>query len=190
MEQLTYDDQTFDKLIMAGTVTRSREFQSCTFTNCDFSNSTFAGTKFLDCTFDGCNLSMAKLDSSTLNDVTFKNCKMLGVNFSPCADFLFSVGFDNCILDYSSFLGKKMLKTKFIRSTLKDVTFSQANLSGSSFEGCDLTAAVFNRTDLSAVNFVKAFNYDIDPEINNMKKAVFSAQGLEGLLTKHQLKVV
>jgi uncharacterized protein YjbI with pentapeptide repeats len=190
MDQTTYDDHLFEKEIYIDKAVRGREFQSCTFRNCDFSNSTFTGNKFLDCTFDGCNLSMIKLDQSTLSDVVFKNCKVLGVNFSKCTDFLFSVAFDNCILDYSSFMGKKMVKTKFSKSILKEVTFSQAVLTGSTFSETDLTNAIFNRTDLSAVNFVTAFNYDIDPEINNLKKATFSSQGLEGLLTKHQIKVV
>jgi fluoroquinolone resistance protein len=82
------------------------------------------------------------------------------------------------------------VKTKFAKSTLKEVTFSQTVLAGSTFSETDLTNAIFNRTDLGAVNFVTAFNYDIDPEINNLKKALFSSQGLEGLLTKHQIKVV
>jgi uncharacterized protein YjbI with pentapeptide repeats len=190
MTELTHEDKTFDKVNYQGQAVRGREFQSCTFKSCDLANSSFIGNKFLDCTFDGCNLSMMNLDGSTLNDVVFKNSKMLGINFSKCADFLFSVSFDNCILDYSSFMGKKMLKTKFVRSILKEVTFSQANMAGSVFNGCDLTATIFNRTDLSLVNFVTAYNYDIDPEINVIKKAMFSSQGLEGLLTKHQIKVV
>jgi uncharacterized protein YjbI with pentapeptide repeats len=190
MDQTTYDDHIFEKEIYADKAIRGREFQSCTFRNCDFSNSTFAGNKFLDCTFDSCNLSMIKLDQTTLNDVIFKNSKVLGVNFSKCTDFLFSVAFDNCILDYSFFMGKKMVKTKFSKSTLKEVSFSQTVLTGSIFSETDLTNAIFNRTDLSAVNFVTAFNYNIDPEINNLKKAIFSSQGLEGLLTKHQIKVL
>ena len=35
-----------------------------------------------------------------------------------------------------------------------------------------------------------AYNFDIDPEINMIKKALFSAQGLPGLLSKYQLKIV
>ncbi|MBD1393764.1 pentapeptide repeat-containing protein [Mucilaginibacter glaciei] len=190
MDQLNYEDQLFDKENYADNVVRGREFQSCTFRNCDFANSTFTGNKFLDCSFDGCNLSMMKLDQSTLNDVAFKNCKVLGVNFSKCTDFLFSVGFDNCTLDYSSFMGKKMVKTKFANSKLKEVTFADAVLTGSTFNDCDLDNAIFNRTDLGAVNFARAFNFSIDPELNNVKKAIFSSQGLEGLLTRHQLKVV
>jgi len=103
---------------------------------------------------------------------------------------LFSVGFEGCILDYSSFMLKKMLKTRFSKSTLKEVTFTQANLAGSVFDDCDLNGAIFNRTDINSVNFITAYNYDIDPEINIVKKAAFSVQGIHGLLSKYQLKIV
>jgi fluoroquinolone resistance protein len=133
---------------------------------------------------------MLTLDGATINNMVFKGCKLLAVNFSKCNDFLFSVGFENCILDYASFMGKKMLKIKFNKCSLKEVSFSQANLSGSIFKDTDLTGAVFNRTDLTSANFVTAFNFDIDPEINTLKKASFALTGLEGLLARHQIKVV
>ncbi|MEO6149530.1 MAG: pentapeptide repeat-containing protein [Mucilaginibacter sp.] len=187
---LIHDDETFEGIIYAGKVTRNEEFQSCTFKNCDLSNSSFIYNKFLDCTFIGCNLSLVHLGYSTLNNAVFKSCKILGVNFKECQDFLFSVQFENCILDYASFMDKKMPKTKFINSSLKEVNFSNTMLSGSLFDQTDLSGTVFNRTDLTAANFVTAYNFDIDPELNNVKKAAFSTQGLQGLLLRHQLKVV
>jgi fluoroquinolone resistance protein len=190
MDNLTYDNQTFADLNHTDKKTNGREFENCTFKKCDFANSDLSNNKFLDCTFDGCNLTMIKLGRSTLNDVVFKNCKILGVNFHECQDFLFAVTFDTCILDYSSFMGKKMLKTQFGKSSLKEANFTQVNLSGSVFNECDLSGAIFSQTDLTSVNFSAAYNFDIDPELNYMKKAIFSAGGLPGLLSKHQLKIV
>jgi fluoroquinolone resistance protein len=190
MDQLSYEDETFNKLIYTEKIINGREFQDCTFRNCDLSNSSFSRNKFLNCTFEQCNLSMLTLDGSTLNDAVFKGCKILAVNFSKYSDFLFSVGFENCILDYASFMSKKMPKTTFSKCSLKEVSFSQANLAGSIFKDTDLAGAVFNRTDLSAANFVTAHNFDIDPEINNLKKSIFALNSLEGLLTRHQIKIV
>ncbi|RYE21025.1 MAG: pentapeptide repeat-containing protein [Sphingobacteriales bacterium] len=190
MDNLIYDNETFTDLNYTDKAVKGREFQSCVFKKCELSNSDFSQNKFLDCVFDGCNLSMMKLGKSTLNDVVFKNCKILGVNFHECHDFLFTVSFDSCILDYSSFMGKKMIKTKFGRSSLKEVNFIQANLSGSGFDECDLSGTIFSQTDLSSVNFVTAYNYTIDPELNSLKKAAFSADGLQGLLSKYQIRVV
>ena len=190
MQQLNYDGQTFEKITYTGKIINGREFQECTFKQCDFTDSNFGNNKFIDCVFEGCNLSMLKLANATLSSAAFKDCKILGVNFHECSDFLFSVAFDNCVLDYSSFAGKKMPKTRFSNSSIKETTFANASLSGSKFEHCNLDRAIFNRTDLSSVNFVTATNFDIDPEINTLKKASFSADSLAGLLSRHQIKVV
>jgi len=190
MQSVTHENKTFEKVVYTGQVIRGREFQDCTFKQCDLSGSEFSGNKFIDCVFEGCNLSLMKLGNTALQSTTFKDCKILGVNFHECSDFLFSVSFDNCIIDFASFNGKKMPKTTFMKSSLKETSFMQAILTGSKFEQCDLLGAIFNRTDLSSVNFVTALNYTIDPEVNTLKKAVFSAEGLAGLLAKHQLKIV
>lgn len=189
MEQLIYDDHTFDNQNFAGQTVKGREFQSCVFKNCDFTEANFGDDKLLDCTFQDCNLSMLKLKGSTLNNVEFLRCKILAVTFYECQDFLFSVYFNECTLDYSSFMRKKMLKTTFIKSSLKEVNFTQANLSGSVFHDSDLLGAVFNETDLSSANFESAYNYSIDPELNNIRKASFTLTGIPGLLDKYQIRI-
>jgi fluoroquinolone resistance protein len=190
MSATILDDKTFTELNYAKTTERGTEFNNCVFKKCDFSDAEFSACKFIDCVFEHCNLSMIKLERSTLNDVTFKDCKILGVNFSAAEDFLFTVRFESCMLDYSSFMRKKMPKTSFKKSSLKEVTFTQATLTGSVFDDCNLLETVFRQTDLTSVNFSTALNYIIDPELNTMNKAIFSAHGLEGLLYKYNLKVV
>jgi uncharacterized protein YjbI with pentapeptide repeats len=185
-----HDDKIFDNEAYHGEIITGKEFQSCIFRNCDFSESRLLNNKFLDCIFEDCNLSMCKLEGSTLNNALFKRCKILGVIFSECQEFLFSVEFAGCILDYASFMGRKMLKTRFSRTSLKDVNFIGANLSGSVFEESDLLHTIFNGTNLTGVNFSSAYHYDIDPELNILHKAIFSSQGLQGLLSRHQLKII
>jgi fluoroquinolone resistance protein len=189
MDAQVHDDKTFKDITYAEKLISGKEFNDCTFKRCDFSNSEFLRCKFVDCIFEGCNLSMMKLPATTMNNAVFKHCKMLGINFSPCIDFLFSVRFESCLLDYSSFMGKKLQKTHFIKTTLKEVTFSGANLSGSVFDDTDLNGAIFNQTDLSSGNFVTAYNYIIDPELNNVKRATFSANGILGLLAKYDVRI-
>ncbi len=190
MDQFTYDDNLFEEQDYTAKAVKGREFQSCTFRKCNFTDAELTGNKFLECVFDNCNLSMAKLGASTLSDVQFNDCKILGVNFYECQDFLFSVSFTNCIIDYASFMRKKMLKTRFIRSSLKEVNFTQSNLSGSVFDHTDLSGAIFNGTDLSSANLVTAYSYNIDPELNNLRKASFALQGLSGLLDKYGIRIV
>jgi fluoroquinolone resistance protein len=185
-----HDDKTFSEVAFTGQVIRGTEYNNCTFKKCDFSDTEFHLCKFIDCAFEHCNLSMVKWGKSTLTNAVFKDCKILGVNFSTCEDFLFSVQFESCMLDYSSFMRKKMVKTLFRKSSLKEVTFTDANIAGSVFDECNLLETVFRNTDLTSVNFSTALNYIIEPELNIMNKAIFSAHGLEGLLTKYNLKIV
>jgi len=185
----THENKTFEKVVYTGKEVRNKEFEQCTFKDCDLSDSLFIHNRFTECTFVGCNLSMTKLAGSSLRDVTFKQCKLLGVNFSECEDFLFSVRFEECILDYASFSRKKMPKTKFINTSLKQVTFAGANLSNSIFDQADLTDAIFNGTDLKEADFRTANNYAIDPELNAIKKAKFSLHGVAGLLTKYGIRI-
>jgi len=190
MQATIYDNQTFEGATYAAETVKGIEFHDCVFKKSDFSNSGFLHCKFIDCTFEGCNLSMMKLDGTTLNNAVFKQCKILGVNFTPCQDFLFTVRFESCMLDYTSFMGKKMLKTFFIKTSLKEASFTGANLAGSVFDDTDLMDAVFNQTDLTGVNFTTAYNYIFDPELNIMRKAVFSLNGVPGLLSKYGIKIV
>jgi uncharacterized protein YjbI with pentapeptide repeats len=113
----------------------------------------------------------------------------LGVNFSECSDFLFSVKFDSCVLDYASFVRKKLLKTRFTGCSIKHVDFTECDLTKSLFINTDLMGTVFYRTVLKEVNFTSAFNFTIDPVQNNIKKAIFSQAGLAGLLDKYEIVV-
>ena len=81
-----------------------KSFDNCTFSKCNFSDSKLIACTFTDCSFIDCNLSMVELNQSTLNNIHFKNCKMLGVKFNHCHDFIFHVDFENCILDYACLL--------------------------------------------------------------------------------------
>jgi uncharacterized protein YjbI with pentapeptide repeats len=132
---------------------------------------------------------MTSLLGTSLKTVHFKDCKLLGIQFNTCNDFLFSVSFQDCVLDYSSFANKKMPKTKFDSCSMKEVSFIGTNLMNSSFDNCNLDNAVFNDTQLAGVDFRTAYNYKIDPEFNPMKKAKFSTRGIVGLLDKYDIKI-
>lgn len=182
-----YHEHTFQSISFTGKEVKKVEFDSCVFKQCDFSGTKFAHCRFTECEFINCNLANTRLTTSTLNDVNFMDCKLLGVMFSECTDSFFSVGFKGSILDFASFANKKMLKTTFNHCSLKDVNFSGSNLSQASFEECNLEGAIFQRTLLVQANFETAYSYSIDPELNDIRKARFSSQGLSGLLAKYDL---
>jgi uncharacterized protein YjbI with pentapeptide repeats len=144
---------------------------------------------FVDCVFNDCNFSLTKFKGTGVKEVQFNRCKVVGVDFSACSDFLFSVNFDACQLDYSQFQGRKMKKTKFNVCSLKEVDFSEADLTESIFANSDLTRTTFQRTQLHKADFRTAINFSIHPEPNFMKKAKFSLDGLPGLLEKFDLVI-
>ena len=52
--------------------------------------------------------------------------------------------------------------------------FSETILSKSTFDNCDLKYAIFDQTNIENANFITAFNFEINPSKNKIKKAKFS----------------
>ncbi len=166
-----------------------RECVKCTFINCNFSKSNLRSSDFMDCVFTGCDFSLAVLNNTGLKNITFRACKLMGVNFSACNSFLFSVTFFDCVLDYSSFFQKKMKKAVFTSCSIKEADFQETDLSMAVFSNCDLQNATFDRTILEKADFRTAINYALDPELNKIKKAKFSYHGIAGLLSKYDIEI-
>ncbi|MCB0588193.1 MAG: pentapeptide repeat-containing protein, partial [Phaeodactylibacter sp.] len=102
---------------------------------------------------------------------------------------LFSVSFEGCQLDLSSFFKRQLKETVFKNCSLREVDFAEANLAGAAFEHCSLNGAIFEKTNLEGADFRTAQHYSIDPEMNRVRKARFSFDGLAGLLEKYDIKV-
>lgn len=187
MDELLYIDHEFVRVIRIDERIQNREFDGCTFRNCDFSQTEFRDCSFIGCNFHDCSFSMTKMPATSLKNAIFFKCKLLGIRFDACDDFLFEVEFSGCTLDYSWFSGKKMPKTSFVDSSLKGVNFSQTDLSNAIFSNVDLADAVFDDTKLDGADFTQALNYRIDPDHNSLKKARFGSDGVHGLLEKYQI---
>lgn len=168
---------------------RDREFYKCIFIGCNFTESDLRGNSFEECTFEECNFSMTKVESVGFRDIAFTGCKILGIDFTRCSQFMFTFKFENCIMDYCIFFGTKLDKTHFIKCSLREVDFTEANLTSSQFTNSDLTGALFSNTNLEKANFRSATNFSIDPEYNKVKNAKFSSFQLEGLLFKYGLDI-
>ena len=57
------------------------------------------------------------------------------------------------------------------------------------FDNCDLTRVIFDNVNMEKADFRTSFNYSIDPEINQIKKAKFFLRGISGLLDKHDIEI-
>ncbi|MFM1792160.1 MAG: hypothetical protein RLZZ252_514 [Bacteroidota bacterium] len=185
MSEIYCYDIVFEKI---ETLTRG-EYECCTFVECDFSKQDFSDFVFIDCSFRECNLSLVNLHKSVIRDVEFSGCKMMGLRFEQCNEFGLSFTFSGCQLNHSSFYKLKIKNTVFNNSKLQEVDFTEADLSGSTFHRCDFLSATFYQTILEKSDLRNSFNYSLDPELNRIKKARFSASGISGLLDKYDIKI-
>lgn len=189
MDAQYYEDQVLEGLELTEENLNEKEFESCEFVRCDLSKSDLSGAVFIDCVFRDCNLSLVKLKEAAFKTVDLFDCKIVGVDFGKCSDFLFAVSFQNCQLDYSSFFQKKLKATRFADCSLKESDFTSADLTSAVFHNCDLMKASFVQSNLEKTDFRTAFNYSLDPELNRVKGAKFSHAGIAGLLGKYDIKI-
>lgn len=166
------------------------DFVDCTIEKCNLFERELSNLNFTNCTFSNCDLSMVKLLNTQLNNVIFKDCKIMGVDFSKCTGFLFEVHFFNCILDFGSFENLKMQNTTFKDTSMKGVDLTGANLQKSAFLNTDLLDARFAHTNLKECNMSLAYNFTISPTQNNIKKATFSENNINGLLHEFGIKII
>jgi fluoroquinolone resistance protein len=189
MKKEYIEDQNFKGENYSTTPLKQGEYNNCAFINCTFSNADLSDTQFIECTFDSCDLSNAKLKNTAFQDVNFTNSKLLGLHFDDCKDFLLSFNFDNCLLNYASFYKLKIKNTRFINCKMEDVSFEKTDLANAVFSYCELHKALFDNTNLEGADFRTSVNFSINPELNSMKKARFSAQNLAGLLDKYKISI-
>ena len=180
-------DQTFEGNSYVQKALSLNDYENCVFKNCDFSGSSLRQIGFIRCEFIDCNLSTAHIVGTQLQECLFFESKLLGLQFENCDSFGFSVQFDHTQLDDSSFYQCDLRNSGFSESNLVHVDFTEANLEGIDLDFCNLSRSIFEDTNLKSANLYSATNYQIDPNRNQIKKAVFSKEGLSGLLEKHQL---
>ena len=72
---------------------------------------------------------------------------------------------------------------------MQEVDFTGADLTAALLHNCDLAGAIFSNTKLQKADFRTAFNYSVNPETNDIKKAKFSLNGIAGLLDKYDIVV-
>lgn len=189
MEKVYIEDKTFDKVNYKTKPLIIGEYEKCIFFHCDFSETNLYAIVFSECEFLGCNFSLANIAKTAFRKVKFKDCKLLGLRFDYINDFLLAFEFENCNLNLSCFQGLKIRATKFINCTLQEVDFCNTDLSNSILHNCDLTRATFLNTILEKADLRTAYNFSIDPELNRIKKARFSTNGISGLLDKYDIEI-
>lgn len=189
MEEIYIHDQKFDQVDYTQIPLAKGEYEKCKFDNCNLSDCDLSEFRFIDCYFINCNLSLAKINKTVLQEIKFDGCKLVGLHFEDCNDFILSFSFNECQLNYSTFYKSKIKKTVFKNSSLIQVDFTEADLTDAVFQNCNMEQTIFNNTILEKVDFRTAYNFSIDPEMNKIRKAIFSNVGLKGLLDKYDIEI-
>jgi uncharacterized protein YjbI with pentapeptide repeats len=166
-----------------------KDFERCIFIGCDFAEASFLGVAFIDCIFKDCNFKDAKINYVGFRDVHFTNCDFTEVNFAMLDSLLFGFGFTHCTLDYAKFYTLKMPGTVFTSCSIVAADFMAADISSVRFDNCNLHKSIFLDTIANKADFSTSYNFVIDPDKNKLKKAIFSTDGLKGLLTKFDLVI-
>jgi len=183
-------EQTYSDLIYEKEDANFKEFEGCVFNRCDFSRCTFLAVTFIDCIFNDCLWNGAKINYVALRTATFNRCEIKDVNFAMADKLIFDIAFNDCRLDFSKFYTLKLKGTVFTGCSLIAVDFMGTDLTEVIFDRCDLYRSEFAKAIANKANFKTSFNYTIDPEKTKIKKAIFSLEGLKGLLAKHEIIAV
>jgi uncharacterized protein YjbI with pentapeptide repeats len=183
------EDEVFEKEDFTKSRLSKGDYEYCTFLNCNFSEGFLSEIRFLECEFIDCNLSSANITNTSFQDTKFTRCKLLGLLFETTNPFGFSIHIEHCQLNHASFYQVVLKNSRLISSKLEHVDFTETDLSDTVFDDCDLQNAIFENAILEKTDFRKAINYNIHPELNRMKGAKFSLNGIVGLLGKYQIYI-
>jgi uncharacterized protein YjbI with pentapeptide repeats len=163
------------------------DYENCTFIECDFRSCLFQGITFIECKFINCNFEDAKINHVSFREVWFTKCNFTNVNFAMTDQVIHEFHFKDCLLDYSKFYKLKLRKIQFLDCSLVSADFMATDLTEAVFANCNLRLAVFIDTIANKVDFSTSHYFSIDPDKNKLKKAIFSLEGLRGLVDKYDL---
>lgn len=189
MSESIIESEVFENVDFTIKALTKGKYDCCKFINCTFNNSDISNINFVESVFENCDLSSVSVKTTAFKEVQFINCHLVGINFSVCNPFLLSMEFTQCELDLVSFFRLQLKSTSFRTCSLKKTEFTEADLTQAVFDDCNLERAIFEDTILAKANLSTSYNYSIDPEKNNIKKAKFSQLGLAGLLSKYDIQI-
>ena len=172
-EEVFHSNKKFDNIIREEKHLYNKNFDNCTFYKCSLKGCIFEDCSFEKCLFDECDISLIKFKNTSFGGIQINNCKAIGIAWHT-ADNPISINFNNSKISYSSFFGKNLKKSTFLKCIADEVDFTNCNLTLANLAETDFRNAIFLNTDLTQANFVGALNYTINLNNNITKKAKFS----------------
>jgi len=189
-----YADQSFKKVSYPNQRVVRCTFDTCKFVRCDFHETRFENCKFRDCTFEDCDLRLVRVTGSAFHSTVFKQSKVIGVNWAEGswskAGLLKSIGFNECDISYSTFIGLELKKMALTKCTAKEADFAEADLTQADCTYTDFVGTRFLHTNLTEADFTNARNYALDVHLNTIKRAKFSLPEAVNLLRCMDIELV
>lgn len=181
-----YFEKQFDSLQLIETCFDELVFDRCLFLKCDFSHTKFKRCKFIDCEFSYCNLSLLSVENSTFSEVVFQESKMIGINWAlakwPQIKLMSPIHFYQCDISHSSFFNLSLAEINIENCKAHEVDFREADLSNANVVYTDFYKSFFVHTKLIHVDFTEATHYNIDINLNDIRKSKFSFPEVISLL--------
>lgn len=181
-----YEDQFFENLELQNREIRSKEFYCCIFAGCSFLEATFKGCRFVDCEFKECDLSLCRVEDCSFSNTRFQDSQVIGVNWTeaswPKHGLLSAIGFTNCALSHSTFIGLSLREINLRGCVARNVDFAEADLTQANCTHTDFSDSRFLHTNLTEADFTGATNYSIKASLNVLKKTKFSLPEAMSLL--------
>ena len=72
---------------------------------------------------------------------------------------------------------------------MHQVDFTETEAKSCEFKDCDLHLSTFDKTNLEYSEFTSAYNFNINPSLNQIKQASFSKENISGLLNSFNIKI-
>jgi uncharacterized protein YjbI with pentapeptide repeats len=166
-----------------------KEFSRCAFTACDFSGVDLAGSEFSDCAFGECNFSNTAFAGCRFLDPVFEGCKLAGLALYKADQISFSLTARACKIVDCNFSDIKAKKSVVSDCVLSGCDFVNADFESAVFAGSEFSGCVFHNANLRKADFTGARGYEINPQTNDVRRAVFSMPHVVGLLCGLDIKI-
>ena len=189
LTEAAFEDEDFTGLELAGADLTGKDLYRCRLRQVRAGASRWDRTRMEDCTFEGSDLERIQLPKVALRGVAFIGCRLTGTDWSGVAQNP-SVSFEDCNLQYASFVGVNLARTRFRRCRLIEVNFIDSRLSDGDFSGSDLSGARFEHCDLQRTDFGDTQGAWFDPAQNKTKQTRINVAMAVQLATSLGLRVV
>lgn len=145
-----------------------KELVRSTLRRCKLAGTRWSGTRIEDTTIEASDLTRARVDGLGLRGARFVRSKLMGIDWSALSDFP-DVSFEECNLEYTTFVGLALRKVRFDRCVMTEASFVRTDLQSAVFDGCRMAGVRFEDCDLRSASMASASDVLVDPRSNKVK---------------------